>query len=83
MLILYHMDARIKDIGPDSKFRYSDLGQHEKALAPTEEAVAIYRKLAEKRPDAILPNLAFNLNSLGNRYGDLGQHEKALAQRLA
>ncbi|MDQ3988331.1 MAG: hypothetical protein M3291_03870, partial [Actinomycetota bacterium] len=39
----------------------SDLGQREAALAPTEEAVAIRRWLAEANPAAYLPALARGL----------------------
>jgi nucleoside phosphorylase/tetratricopeptide (TPR) repeat protein len=55
------------------------LGQREAALASTQEAVGLYRKLAAARPEAFLPDLASSLNNLGNRQSDLGQHEAALA----
>jgi len=59
--------------------RLSDLGQRERALAAVEEAVGLYRTLAEARPDAFLPDLAMSLNNLSNRLSDLGQRERALA----
>lgn len=36
----------------------SQSGRREEALTASEEAVAIYRKLAQDRPDAFLPDLA-------------------------
>ncbi|MFM7732693.1 MAG: tetratricopeptide repeat protein, partial [Cyanobium sp.] len=47
-------------------------GQRQEALAPTEEAVKLYRELAKTNP-AVLPNLAASLNNLGIRYSDLGR----------
>ena len=60
----------------------SALGQREAALASTLEAVDIYRRLAEARPDAFLPDLAASLNNLGIRQSALGQREAALASTL-
>jgi tetratricopeptide (TPR) repeat protein len=59
--------------------RLSNLGRREAALSASEEAVAIYRRLAETRPEAFLPNLASSLNNLGIRLSDLGRREKALS----
>ncbi|MFG0318920.1 MAG: ATP-binding protein, partial [Planctomycetota bacterium JB042] len=59
--------------------RYHGLGGREKALAAIEEAVALYRALAEARPDAFTPDLATSLNNLGGRLSDLGRREEALA----
>jgi tetratricopeptide (TPR) repeat protein len=39
----------------------SALGRREEALAPSQEAVAIYRRLAEANPAAYLPDLARGL----------------------
>ncbi|MFN2495602.1 MAG: tetratricopeptide repeat protein [Pseudonocardiaceae bacterium] len=39
----------------------SELGRRKEALAPTEEAVTIHRRLAETNPAAYLPNLAREL----------------------
>ncbi len=59
--------------------RYSALRQPDAAMAATLEAVALYRKLAEGRPDAFLPDLAVSLNNLGSSYSELRQPEAALA----
>jgi tetratricopeptide (TPR) repeat protein/nucleoside phosphorylase len=58
--------------------RYSELGRREEALAATQRAVKIDEELADKRPDAFLPNLAMSLSNLGNRYSELGRREEAL-----
>jgi tetratricopeptide (TPR) repeat protein len=58
----------------------SDLGRREEALAQAEEAVRIYRQLAEARPEAFLPDLGMSVNNLANRLSDLGRREEALAQ---
>jgi tetratricopeptide (TPR) repeat protein len=57
----------------------SNLGHREGALAASQEAVDIYRRLGRSRPGAFLPNLAAGLNNLGNRLSDLGRREDALA----
>ncbi|MEI7940693.1 MAG: tetratricopeptide repeat protein, partial [Verrucomicrobiota bacterium] len=57
----------------------SDLGRREEALAHAQDAVRLYRQLAEARPDAFLPNLAMSLNNLANRLSALGRREEALA----
>ncbi|MCA3586357.1 MAG: toll/interleukin-1 receptor domain-containing protein, partial [Methylocystis sp.] len=54
------------------------LGQREAALAATEEAVAIRRRLAAARPDEFEPDLARSLNNLGVDLSNLGQREAAL-----
>jgi tetratricopeptide (TPR) repeat protein len=59
--------------------RQSELGQREAAVASTDEAVDVYRKLATARPDAFLPDLATSLTNLGQRQSELGQHDAALA----
>ncbi|MGD8450188.1 MAG: tetratricopeptide repeat protein [Phycisphaerae bacterium] len=59
--------------------RLSDLGCREEALAASQEAVDIRRRLAATRPDAFLPYLATSLNNLGNRLRELGRREEALA----
>ena len=59
--------------------RLSSLGRREEALAATQEAVDIYRRLVDARPDAHLPDLAGSLNNLGIRLFKLGQREEALA----
>ncbi len=54
------------------------VGRRAEALAPTEEAVKLYRDLAKSNP-AFLGDLANALNSLGVIYGDLGRRAEALA----
>jgi tetratricopeptide (TPR) repeat protein len=49
----------------------SALGQRERALATTQEAVEMYRELAAKNPDAFAPDLATSLNNLGARLSAL------------
>ncbi len=56
----------------------SALGQREKALEATREAVDHYRPLAEARPDAFLPDLARSLNNLGILLSYWGEQEDAL-----
>ena len=56
----------------------SALGQREAALASTQEAVDIRRKLAQARPEAFLPDLARRLYNLGEAQSALGQREAAL-----
>ena len=58
--------------------RLSELGHREDALAAIEEATTIYRKLAQARPDAFLPNLATALNNISVDYSNLGRMEDAL-----
>jgi tetratricopeptide (TPR) repeat protein len=55
------------------------LGHREAALASTQEAVHLYRKLATTQADAFAGNLAVSLNNLGNMQSYLGQREAALA----
>jgi tetratricopeptide (TPR) repeat protein len=54
------------------------LGQHEAALASAQHAFDIYHKLSESRPEAVLPDLARALNSLGIVQSTLGQRDAAL-----
>ena len=58
--------------------RLSDLGKREEALKTSQEAVDLYRVLAQRNPDAFQPNLAASLNNLGNMLSELGKHEEAL-----
>ncbi len=57
----------------------SALGQREAALASTQKAVDLYRKLAEGRPEPFLRNLATSLTNLAARQSELGEREVALA----
>ena len=54
------------------------VGRRAEALAPTEEAVKLYRDLAKSNP-AFLGDLARALNNLGVSYRDLGRRAEALA----
>jgi hypothetical protein len=57
---------------------YGNLGRRQEALAPTEEALKIRRKLAKTNP-SFLGDLASSLNNLGVSYTDLGRRQEALA----
>jgi len=59
--------------------RLGDLGRREEALAASQEAVDVYRRLAQTRPDAFLPDLATSLNNAGAMLSNLGKREEALA----
>ncbi|WP_437960379.1 tetratricopeptide repeat protein [Sorangium sp. So ce119] len=56
----------------------ASLGQREEALAAAKQAVAVYRRLAERNADAFQPDLAMSLNNLGARWSALGRREEAL-----
>ncbi|MEM6785773.1 MAG: tetratricopeptide repeat protein, partial [Bacteroidota bacterium] len=58
--------------------RFSNLGRREDALHATEQAVALYQRLAQRNPDAFEPVLAMSLNNLGIRFSNLGRREDAL-----
>lgn len=53
-------------------------GRREEALAASQEAVDIYRGLAEQQPDTFEAGWAGSLNDLGNWQSLLGQREAAL-----
>ena len=55
----------------------SETGRREEALSPTEEAVELYRRLAEANPAAFLPDLASSLNNLGVILCELGMQNEA------
>jgi tetratricopeptide (TPR) repeat protein/nucleoside phosphorylase len=59
--------------------RRSELGRTEEALEPMREAVSIWHKLAAKRPDVFLPQLAISLNNIGIILSEMGRHDEALA----
>lgn len=67
--------SRLLDLGR----RQHELGQREAALASTQEALDIRRKLAAARPGAFLAELAESLNNLGKLQSEMGQREAALA----
>jgi hypothetical protein len=50
-----------------------------RALTGAEEAVRLYRDLAEARPGAFIPDLARSLGVLGNLYGGTGSIDLAIA----
>jgi tetratricopeptide (TPR) repeat protein len=56
----------------------SDSGDRAGALRAIEEAVEIYRRLAQAQPAAFEPNLATSLNNLSNRLSDSGDRAGAL-----
>jgi tetratricopeptide (TPR) repeat protein len=56
----------------------SALGRREEALEALQEAVQVYRALAQRNPDAFQPDLAGSLNNLGIRLSELGRREEAL-----
>ena len=63
-------------------YRYAAAGRRREALAPTQEAVEIYRGLADPEtgnPAAYLPDLARSLNNLGGRLSEAGSRKEALA----
>jgi tetratricopeptide (TPR) repeat protein len=59
--------------------RLTAIGRREEALAASQDAVAIYRRLAATRPDAFLPDLASSLNNISVCLSNLGRREEALA----
>jgi tetratricopeptide (TPR) repeat protein len=58
--------------------RLGALGHREEALAASQEAADIRRRLAQSLPDAFLPDLAMSLNNLGIQLSGLGHREEAL-----
>jgi tetratricopeptide (TPR) repeat protein len=58
--------------------RLAGLGRYQEALAPTEEAVGLYRQLTADNP-AHQPGLADALGNLGSRLAGLGRYQEALA----
>jgi tetratricopeptide (TPR) repeat protein len=72
-----HVEILVDGVPPAQPL--SELGRREEALAPTEEAVTIRRRLAEAQPAAYLPDLAGSLNNLGILLSGLGRREEALA----
>lgn len=59
--------------------RLSTVGYREEALVTVQEAVEIYRELANTRHKAFLPDLAMSLNNLGKFLSDVSCEEEALA----
>jgi tetratricopeptide (TPR) repeat protein len=69
--------------------RLSNLGRREEALAASQEAVDIYRRLAQTRPDAFLPDLATSISVMSDilaaldRYGEAAQAATQALEILA
>ncbi|MFC1475368.1 tetratricopeptide repeat protein [Candidatus Zixiibacteriota bacterium] len=59
--------------------RLSDAGENDQALAASQEAVDLYRQLAQANPARFYPDLALSLNNLSNRLRDAGENDQALA----
>ena len=59
----------------------SVMGSYREALAPSQEALQIYRELA-KTNAVYMNDLGVALNNLGIRYSDLGQWQEALAPTM-
>jgi hypothetical protein len=55
----------------------AEAGRRDEGLAAEEEAVALYRELAEASPAAYLPDLAASLNNLGIRMAEAGHADEA------
>jgi tetratricopeptide (TPR) repeat protein len=70
-----YLAVRLANLGT----RLSNLERREEALAATQEAVEIYRRLTQTRPDAHLPDLATILLNLGTDLSNLQRREEALA----
>ncbi|MFK4100856.1 tetratricopeptide repeat protein [Streptomyces sp. NPDC019531] len=56
----------------------SEVGRREEALTATEEAVALYRRLAAVNAVTHEPHLADSLSNLGAFLAEVGRHEEAL-----
>jgi len=57
--------------------RLGDLGRREEALAASQEAVDIRRRLAQSRPDAFLPGLATSISVMSDVLAALGRDGEA------
>ena len=53
--------------------RLGEVGRREEAVPVAEEAVALYRALAGRHPDAFGPNLTISLRTLAARLRDVGR----------
>ena len=56
----------------------SAAGRNAEALTASEEAVGVYRRLAEATPERFEPDLATSLSNLSNRLSDAGRNAEAL-----
>ncbi|MEU4407042.1 tetratricopeptide repeat protein [Streptosporangium sp. NPDC023963] len=59
-------------------WRLVNAGQHEPALAATQEAVALYGELARLNRTAHLPHLAMSLNTHAVRLAEVGRRDEAV-----
>ncbi len=67
--------SRLANLG----VRLSEAGRRDEALEPAQQAVDIYRQLAEVNPAAYLPDLAMSLNNLGGQLPEAGSPDEPLA----
>lgn len=58
--------------------RLNAVGRNEKAFGFAQQAVAIYKRLANKIPDRFDPNYAVSLNNYANCLRDVGRYAEAL-----
>ncbi|MFY9617056.1 MAG: hypothetical protein WAQ31_03290 [Arcanobacterium sp.] len=63
----------------DYSIRLDAVGRRVEALAAIEEAVGLYRRLAEANPAAYEPDLAASLHNYSIQVGAVGRHVEALA----
>jgi hypothetical protein len=70
---LDHLAACMETVG----LRLSNFGRHEEALAASEGAVDIRRRLAQTRPDAFLPDLARSISVMSKVLAALERHVEA------
>ncbi|MHC1730102.1 MAG: tetratricopeptide repeat protein [Syntrophobacteraceae bacterium] len=56
----------------------SEMGDTQGALKAAEESLDLYRKLADKHPEAFLPYVAMTLNNLGAMLSKMGDRQGAL-----
>jgi len=71
--------SEVARLSNNVSIRLGQLGQLAEALAQAQEAMRLYRQLAEARPGAFLPKLAGALNNLALLLGEMRQRKEALA----
>jgi hypothetical protein len=57
--------------------RLSNLRRRDEALTASQDAVAIYRRLAQIRPDAFLPDLARSISVMSDALAAVDRHGEA------
>ncbi|MFF8768586.1 tetratricopeptide repeat protein [Kitasatospora sp. NPDC015120] len=75
-------DAYLPDLASalnNLAIQLADVGRHQEALAPAQEATTTYRALTRTNPDAHLPDLAMALNNLAIQLAEVGRHQEALS----